>query len=145
MIFFKPSRIAEPKILEFSQSIPFRSTSSLNNNLSNSIPNLSSSSLNHSSITGEQSNFLGHSLPILLTCTVFSTERVQRKWTLSKSSNDSSDSLIVLDHESDGSLLISGKLHYIDAIFENTYEICIFSSFINFRFQFRSIAFELYL
>lgn len=104
LIFFKPSKTTEPKIFEFSQSIPFRpskmAASSVTNNNSSLIPG------------GEQSNsFSSQSLPVLLTCTVFSTERiVQRKWTVIKSSTDSTDSndsSLILEPEPDGSLLIN--------------------------------------
>ena len=126
MLFFKPSKTTEPKILEFSQSIPFRSTAAtanLSNNLSNSLSNnlqntaiqesSSLGNLNFSSISEKEQSTLisGQSLlPILLTCTVFSTERVQRKWSISKSSNIDSNDLndsISLEHEPDGSLLIN--------------------------------------
>ena len=105
LIFFKPSRTTEPKIFEFSQSIPFRSTSNGLN--AGSSAHSSSNSIN-GSISGEQSSLvLGQSLPVLLTCTVFSTERVQRQWSVTKS--DSKDPL-VLDHEPDGSLLVNFSL-----------------------------------
>lgn len=73
-------------------------------------------SLNYTTgfLAGEQSTqtILGQPLPVLLTCTVFSTERVQRKWTVSSSptidSTNSSD--LILDHEPDGSLLVNFNL-----------------------------------
>ena len=110
LIIFKPSRITEPKIFEFSQSIPFRSTSNAGLNAGSSAASAGSNFNNSSSssISGEQSNLLlGQSLPVLLTCTVFSTERVQRKWSVMKS--DSNDP-IVLDPEPDGSLLVNFSL-----------------------------------
>lgn len=126
LISFKPTRTTEPKIFEFSQSIPFRSTSgqgeSTASNLSaGQLPNADSHSNSQSgnggtAIAGEQS---GQSLPVLLTCTVLSTERVTRKWTMISASAEhgsanSSDS-VTLDHEPDGSLLINVNLEHLPA------------------------------
>lgn len=131
LISFKPTRTTEPKIFEFSQSIPFRSTSSQGDNGSGAIGSSAAgqlpanseqsntSSNSGTAIPGEQSGQL-QSLPVLLTCTVLSTERVTRKWTLiakgaegeERGAGNSSDSL-PLDHEPDGSLLINVNLEHL--------------------------------
>lgn len=122
LISFKPTRTTEPKIFEFSQSIPFRSTSSQSESWSGAIgpngqPSEHSNTSSGAAISGEQSGQL-QSLPVLLTCTVLSTERVTRKWTLigkgadGEEHGNSSDSLL-LDHEPDGSLLINVNLEHL--------------------------------
>ena len=125
LVSFKPTRTTEPKIFEFSQSIPFRSANgqgeSWSGAISNSLSQLPNAEHSNTSsnggIAGEQS---GQSLPVLLTCTVLSSERVTRKWTMisagaegtERGSANSSDS-VTLDHEPDGSLLINVNLEHL--------------------------------